>query len=71
MILLIYVAKLIHKCPCKSHTLLCDVVIGVSTKDQLYKRPTPTKDQLGVVTKDQRLQQTNSTKDIHSKIVML
>ena len=25
--------------------------IGIATKDQLYKRPTPTKDQLGVATK--------------------
>ena len=36
---------------------------GVATKDQLYKRPTPTKDQLVGSTKDQRLQKTNPTKD--------
>ena len=29
---------------------------GVTTKDQLYKRPTPTKDQQGVPTKDKHLE---------------
>ena len=38
---------------------------GIAAKDQLYKKPTPTKDQQGVPTKDQHLQKTYFTKDQH------
>ena len=36
---------------------------GVATKDQLYKRPTSTKDQLVGSTKDQDYKRTTPTKD--------
>ena len=43
----------------------------VATIDQLYKRPTPTKDQLGVAKKDQLYKRPTPTKTNIQKIVML